>query len=367
MDPLTSSVDLSMIPLAPNPNGDPPNFINPPSLAPTFLGVGISFITLSVISVSIRIFTYLKAVGKLHLDDYLCLFGLIGGVAYWSLAYSLGAQGTARHSWDVPAILLNASFLKRQTAAQVISAPTVWAVKTSMLAFYIRVFENVRWLRITCYTFIGLAVPFYWSNVVLPFIFCIPYNGAQWDTALFAKCAQTAPATLVIGAFTVVIDIALFVIPIPVLAKLNLSATTKRGLFPVFLAGFLILITSVIGLAYRVIITTNKSSDPLWDGNNVSITAFVEVFGTVIISCTPSVSAFWHKYMSSGRLSHNFSHMLTRPNKPKGESGEDPLCIPSDHHLVQESNEYAGIHAMNKSIAISQMNSRRDEAAWASV
>lgn len=62
-------MDLSKIPLALNPNGSPPNFIDPPSLEPAFLGVGISLITLSAILLSIRILANYKHAGKLWVDD----------------------------------------------------------------------------------------------------------------------------------------------------------------------------------------------------------------------------------------------------------------------------------------------------------
>lgn len=118
-------------------------------------------------------------------------------------------------------------------------SPAFWAVKTSMLVFYIRVFGNVKWLRMLCYVLIALAVPFYWSNVILPFIFCIPWNTGHWDSLLLASCAKMAPSTVVIGCFSVALDAALFLIPLPVLSGLKLGRAHRKALIPVFLAGFL--------------------------------------------------------------------------------------------------------------------------------
>ena len=61
--------DLSTVPLAPNPNGDPPNFINPPSQAGITLGVAPPLIIISTIVVAVRLVTNFKSARRLGLDD----------------------------------------------------------------------------------------------------------------------------------------------------------------------------------------------------------------------------------------------------------------------------------------------------------
>jgi hypothetical protein len=62
-------IDPLDLALAPNPSGDPPNFIDPPSLEPAFLGVGISLMVISSILVTVRIYTNYRHTGKLYIDD----------------------------------------------------------------------------------------------------------------------------------------------------------------------------------------------------------------------------------------------------------------------------------------------------------
>lgn len=61
--------DLSTIPLAPNPNGDPPDFTGGPSLFPTVVVTGLTFIVLSFPFVVVRIHTGIKKSGRLFADD----------------------------------------------------------------------------------------------------------------------------------------------------------------------------------------------------------------------------------------------------------------------------------------------------------
>lgn len=61
--------DLSNTPLFPNPNGDPPNFVDPPSLTPAILGSGISLIVITTSLVILRLATNVHIAHRLYLDD----------------------------------------------------------------------------------------------------------------------------------------------------------------------------------------------------------------------------------------------------------------------------------------------------------
>lgn len=69
MASLSPNVDTSKIPFARNPNGDPPNFLDPPSLAPAIFIVGLTLTIISGPLIILRLATNLKTVGKWGLDD----------------------------------------------------------------------------------------------------------------------------------------------------------------------------------------------------------------------------------------------------------------------------------------------------------
>lgn len=73
MEKFPPATNLSKVFLALNPNGDPPNFIDAPSLESAVLGVGTSLMLTSIIFVTLRLYTNIKHVGKLGIDD--CKFG----------------------------------------------------------------------------------------------------------------------------------------------------------------------------------------------------------------------------------------------------------------------------------------------------
>ena len=62
-------VDLSRIPIRPPPPGVQSNFVDPPSMVPATIAVGIIFIILTTLFVAIRLYANYHAVRKLALDD----------------------------------------------------------------------------------------------------------------------------------------------------------------------------------------------------------------------------------------------------------------------------------------------------------
>lgn len=73
MDGLLPGSDLSQIPLASNPNGTPPNFINPPSLITAVRSVGITLNVISLILVLLRVVIYHRVKRPFGMDDGLYL------------------------------------------------------------------------------------------------------------------------------------------------------------------------------------------------------------------------------------------------------------------------------------------------------
>ena len=155
MPTLPPGTDLSQVPISRNPNGDPPNFKDPISLATTILATGLAFAIASAFFVGLRIFTNLRLARKLWLDDCtaksvrskkscrsrrlltfilgLSLFAWILFTVYVGLASSREfgilqatsdvdtvaeyclVRGTARHSYDIPVSFIDESYIKVYT------------------------------------------------------------------------------------------------------------------------------------------------------------------------------------------------------------------------------------------------------------
>jgi hypothetical protein len=122
---------------------------------------------------------------------------------------------------------------------QFIGGPALWSAKAAILALYIRVFDSIRWMRISSYALIVFTGLFYMSNVVIAAAYCLPRNGAPWDQTAFARCGSPVKSAIVIGIFGVVADLIIFILPFPVISKLHLTQSKKFGLMIVFMAALL--------------------------------------------------------------------------------------------------------------------------------
>jgi hypothetical protein len=66
---LPPGTNLMTVPLAINPHGQPPNLVDPPSLEPAMLDVGIILIVTSGPLLTLRLYANAKHTRKLYLDD----------------------------------------------------------------------------------------------------------------------------------------------------------------------------------------------------------------------------------------------------------------------------------------------------------
>jgi hypothetical protein len=64
--------DLSKVPLGVNPNGSPPNFIDPPNLIASVQGVGVSLAAVAFVLLAIRLRVYVRLNRGLVIDDGAC-------------------------------------------------------------------------------------------------------------------------------------------------------------------------------------------------------------------------------------------------------------------------------------------------------
>ncbi|GAB1318481.1 Rhodopsin domain-containing protein [Madurella fahalii] len=307
MDSLPPGVDLSTIPLAPNPNGDPPNFAGGPSLEPATLATGVAFTSISALFVMLRLYTVIQKSRRVYWDDCLCVVAEVAVIAQWAMFYSVVRLGLGKHSWDVPVTAITPRVLQYQLANTMLAMVSHFSSKASILSFFIRVFGISRWVRLVCYGLIVLTFLSYTSFEIVTIVLCIPRRGEEWDNNQLARCATSAPASIMVGVCTVVADVIMFIVPFIIISGLHLDRQKKRGLTVVFLVGFLIVIASIVGLAYRIIVTRG-TEDPVWNGAAAAITAYMEVFGTIIVACAPALSSFWINIFSQSRL---FSTLLS--------------------------------------------------------
>lgn len=125
------------------------------------------------------------------------------------------------------------------TIVEITSTVAGPAVKCAILAFFLRLFGTLRWVRRLCYGCLMIICILYLAYLISLLVYCVPKPGGAWNSDLLLHCATTSPTTLAIGVFNVIIDITIFVIPFFIIAKLHVDRKRRKALAGVFLVGFL--------------------------------------------------------------------------------------------------------------------------------
>ncbi|KAF9736932.1 hypothetical protein PMIN02_012226 [Paraphaeosphaeria minitans] len=297
---LPPGVDLCQIPLVPNPSGAPPNFTNPPSRWTVYLAVVMPFASISFTALAIRIWINLKMLGKLHLDDQLCILAFVCLTTYIGVG-AASVRNTARHQWDLPVCYFDERYTKLAFALNVVVGPAYWASKAAIIALYIRLFQVEVWLRRTSYITIVLLFLVYWSLIPVSAVYCTPRNGAAWDLILLGSCQQHLLfAGPMQGAVSIAADVFILFLPLPIIVKLNLPFRKKIGVVTVFFVGVLAVIVTCVSMYYRILIHSGK--DITWNSPVVLATAAAEGYITVICSCAPAIYSSWNNYFAHSAL-----------------------------------------------------------------
>lgn len=69
---IPQGLDLSQVPLAANPSGAPPNFIDPPSFAHLIYGLVDTLMAITILFVALRIMSTFNKKNSLKADDCTC-------------------------------------------------------------------------------------------------------------------------------------------------------------------------------------------------------------------------------------------------------------------------------------------------------
>ena len=112
---------------------------------------------------------------------------------------------------------------------------TLMSIKFSILYFYARLFPQRWFKRALIGTGIftsGIAI----SQAPVDVVQCVPIR-SQWDPNVKGKCIDFGTCILAIGIANIVTDIMILILPMPILRKLQVSASKKRMLMMVFLLG----------------------------------------------------------------------------------------------------------------------------------
>lgn len=125
-------------------------------------------------------------------------------------------------------------------AQGILLGPSIFFAKISIFLLYLRIFTIKKQLRYAIYAGMVFTFCLYWINIGLESHFCAPRPGRNWDTAEIApRCTKTVIWGLIQGVLVVVLDIYIFILPVPTIIRLKLPLKKRLGVLAVFMTAAL--------------------------------------------------------------------------------------------------------------------------------
>ncbi|MCJ1421765.1 hypothetical protein MMC32_008132 [Xylographa parallela] len=327
----------------PAPPGITPNFINPPrDSAPLILT--IVFLTLSLIFVSMRLFTRLILLRGFGWDDVI-------------------SHGLGTDLWNIPFGGFDLIAWARWTYVQdLVYSLVMGFIKISILMLYFRLFKVVGIVRWLIYGTIVYILLYTIVGDLITIFACRPLN-KLWDGLPYGWCMSTAAVGLALASLQITADVFVLAIPVPVILGLQLPLKQKLGAMSIFGAGIFVTIASCVRLACLVQSLNDPANalDATTSTVSFAIWTVVEMYLAIIVSCMSTVKPFlykvrpWVREMSTrhsqySKTSNTLDKQVSMPPKRSGghsfSDNADTIRVENSFEVECEDLRRAGEFGM---------------------
>lgn len=220
------------------------------SRGPAVLAVCVSTLACATIFTALRLISRLAVVGRVGPDDYLVVIAWILAFATsFTLSFGTGF-GLGSHEWDIP----DENIVPMKKVAYIVSIlynPALMATKSSILLFYLHFSHGQRTFRNAVRITIGVVNAGGLALTLLNTFQCRPVSAAWRITPPeTATCTNIVTLYLSSAPLNIITDIAVLLLPMPLLTAMHLPLQQKIVLLVIFGMGIFVAITDVIRIVF---------------------------------------------------------------------------------------------------------------------
>ncbi|PKS12632.1 hypothetical protein jhhlp_000840 [Lomentospora prolificans] len=267
----------------------PPGFNDNHSGVSIFIVVFCLFV--STLMVGLRIWTRKYIINQMGIDDWAAIITLLivwgdGIIIALSTKYGLG-----RHVYAIDPTLIP-NYLQCFWISIVLYCAALLAAKLTFLFQYYRIMavQHMRKVYIIAIVIVGA-----WglSQLLIGLLMCRPIQGF-WDSTVEATCIPNYPQFYINAAGNIATDIAVFLLPIPVIKHLNLARTQRMILIGIFSLGFFTVAISVIRIKFL-----KQAEDITWENVESSGWSLGELTSALTCACLPTLRPLVSRFIPS--------------------------------------------------------------------
>ncbi|RMZ78842.1 hypothetical protein DV738_g3680, partial [Chaetothyriales sp. CBS 135597] len=306
---------------------------------PATAAVTIIFLSIATVFVAARFFSRGYIVRRIAQEDWWMLAAWIFSVCFSSSIVVATRYGLGMHQADIPDDSL-VTLRKAQYAISVLYNPCLMLTKTSIIVFYLSVmskdvdavFKWLNWGTLGVVNLAGLGLTLY--NILQ----CMPvWAGYTYPRPDTATCTDIVTLYLSSSPVNIITDVAILLLPIPILTGLRLPKKQKIILLVTFSFGIFVAVVDVVRLAYLQSAAlsqlktaavsgsgagdSQEGTDTSWYASFSFMWCAVEVNTGCICACVPSLKPLFLRFMP--RMVKDASTVNdsidTEPNGPNGK------------------------------------------------
>ena len=262
-------------------------------------------------------------------------------MVFCSIAIEMKDHGGGINVVDVPDSELKI-FTKHYQDVQMIARTSIFFAKLAILLLYIRIFYPKGTYRTALWWVIQAVI---WLNLLytVSLILAISLQCVPFNRPFGTSCANQYAILLSASTINTISDIAVLVIPMGSLWKLQMSRNKKLSVWALFAFGALAPLFSITRLLYQI--TQASGDNKTVIAETVLLLALAEQVVSIVTGCMPVVSVFFirrvFKKGSSGKPSGDPNRTLTQRFWPNRESGSPRRSWPSRPKHKGPSNPYS--------------------------
>ncbi|KOS41239.1 hypothetical protein ACN38_g7877 [Penicillium nordicum] len=246
-------------------------------------------------------------------EDWAILISFIFSIIYLAL---VAAQ--LHYQMGVHSALLSSYVLQQQLKCLWAAIPMYNAslafTKFSILFQYLRIFPG-KSFRIACYVTMAIVASYSSWAIVSGFVNCVPV-AKFWNKDLPGNCLKFEALWFFNAAMNIMTDIALLLLPMPLLSKLQLPRTQKIALIGVFAMGILVVVTSILRLSSLREVA--KSPDTSYSNVAAAYWTAAECNVAIMCSCLPFlrpiISRIFPRLLAAGSSNRSAANKATTTN-----------------------------------------------------
>ncbi|KAK4200476.1 hypothetical protein QBC40DRAFT_339826 [Triangularia verruculosa] len=319
----------------------PPNHVNPETRGPAAVIVGLLFLGLAGVVLTIRLYARLRLSRGFGQDDVLICFAYAPATAFVVLQaighFKLDAD---RHTWDVRLELVMLS-LQVGLVEQILFALATGLTKLSVLALVYRVVD--------CSTGRTKHVVLVLSGIVsldtTVFVFvtifqCSPISDSWTVSSGPQNCLDQGLHLVVASIINTVQDFLIVFVPVKTVLGFDLPLSQRLTVLVLFAGGLVVCIAGSVRTYFTWVMVTSPDGDITWRLYDTMFPSAVELFLGIICASAPATKPFFTRYFplrksfrkappeSSDRKSVS-SFFATTQNQPSPYSSMEPR--PASH------------------------------------